>query len=118
LKSGHGQPVLVTGAQRSAHHNTRYITSAPSLQDVVDLVQSCGERAQQVEEDHDKVLMRFQAGNADLLEEEVAAMRSGVLSVDDEGVADISDALDQLVQYSQMLQSESLPIEQSQEHEY
>lgn len=68
------------------------------------MVQQCGERVQLVEQDYEKVHMRVQAGNLDLLAEEVAELEAGVL---EEAEQESQEALESLAQHSQMLYSES-----------
>ncbi|WVQ93947.1 hypothetical protein IAU59_001025 [Kwoniella sp. CBS 9459] len=75
LKAGSGNPVFVTGAQRSNGNSSRYIASAPSLHMAVNLVSDLAEHVQETSNQYELITDRIQDGG-ELQDEDVQKLRS------------------------------------------
>lgn len=87
LKAGSGNPVFITGVQRSHGSAVKYIASAPSLQMAVSLLSDLAETTQEVSNQYEVILDRMQDGS-DLEEEDVEKLRNEFI-----GDAPLSDDL-------------------------
>ncbi|WWC85669.1 uncharacterized protein L201_000535 [Kwoniella dendrophila CBS 6074] len=75
LKGGSGNPVLVTGAQRSNGATSKYIASAPSLHMAVNFLSDLAENVQEISNQYETILDRIQDGG-ELDDEDVQKLRT------------------------------------------
>ncbi|WVW81644.1 hypothetical protein I302_103639 [Kwoniella bestiolae CBS 10118] len=75
MKGGNGNPVLVTGAQRSSGQSSKYIASAPSLHMAVNFLSDLAENVQEISNQYETILDRIQDGG-ELEDEDVQKLRT------------------------------------------
>ncbi|KAK6905036.1 hypothetical protein I203_105855 [Kwoniella mangroviensis CBS 8507] len=91
MKSGNGNPVLVTGAQRSNGASSKYIASAPSLHMAVNFLSDLAEHVQEISNQYETILDRILDGG-ELEDEDVQKLRTPDMIGDEPLTEDIIKA--------------------------